>query len=31
VITAGKGDMPGFSKKLTAAQIRQIAGYIRTL
>ncbi len=31
VITAGKGDMPGFGKKLTAAQIRQIAGYIRTL
>jgi len=31
VITAGKGDMPGFSKKMTAAQIRQVAGYIRTL
>ena len=31
IIGNGKGDMPGFSKKMTAAQIRQVAGYIRTL
>ncbi len=31
VITNGRGKMPGFGKKLTAAQIAQIAGYIRSL
>ena len=30
-ITNGRGDMPGFKKKLTAAQIRSIADYIRRL
>lgn len=29
VITNGKGDMPSMRKKLTAAQIRSIAEYIR--
>ena len=29
IITDGKGDMPGMGKKLTAAQIRSIAGYVR--
>lgn len=28
VVTNGKGDMPGFKKKLTAAQIASIAGYV---
>lgn len=31
VITRGKGKMPGFGKKLTAAQIAQIASYVRNL
>jgi len=31
IISKGKGDMPGFSRKLTAAQIQSITGYIRTL
>ena len=30
-ITNGRGKMPGFGKKLTAAQISSIAGYIRSL
>ncbi|MEP6849777.1 MAG: c-type cytochrome [Acidobacteriota bacterium] len=30
-ITNGRGDMPRFGKKLTAAQIKSIAGYIRSL
>jgi cytochrome c6 len=31
VIKNGKGKMPGFGKKLTAAQIAQISGYVRSL
>ena len=31
VIANGKGDMPGFKKKLTAAQIAQIAAFVKTL
>lgn len=31
VITNGKGDMPGFKKKLSAAQITSIANYVKTL
>ncbi len=31
IIKTGKGDMPGFSKRLTAAQIKQIAIYVRSL
>lgn len=31
VITNGRGKMPGFGKRLTAAQIAQIAGYVRSL
>lgn len=30
IIKSGKGDMPGFGKKLTAAQIGQIVGYVKT-
>ena len=29
VITNGKGDMPALGRKLTPAQIRSIAGYVR--
>lgn len=29
--TNGKGKMPAFSGKLTAAQIKDVVGYIRTL
>ncbi len=31
VITNGRGKMPGFGKKLTAAQIAQVASYVRSL
>jgi cytochrome c6 len=31
VVTNGKGDMPGFKRKLTAAQISSIARYVATL
>lgn len=31
IVKSGKGDMPGFGKRLTAAQISQIASYVRTL
>jgi mono/diheme cytochrome c family protein len=31
MITNGKGDMPSFKRKLTAAQISSIAEYIRSL
>lgn len=31
VITNGRGKMPGFGKRLTTAQINQIAGYVRSL
>ena len=31
VITSGKGKMPSFRKKLTAAQIAQISSYVRSL
>jgi cytochrome c6 len=31
VITNGRGKMPGFGKKLTAQQITQVAGYVRSL
>ena len=31
LITNGKGDMPGFRRKLTPAQINSIAEYIRSL
>ncbi len=31
VITNGKGKMPAFGKRLTAAQIAQISGYVRGL
>jgi len=31
VISNGKGDMPGFKKKLSAAQITSIANYVKTL
>ncbi|MBK6750821.1 MAG: cytochrome c [Pyrinomonadaceae bacterium] len=31
IIKAGKGDMPGFSKKLTTAQVNQIVSYVRSL
>lgn len=31
VVTNGRGDMPSFRKKLTAAQIASIASYVRTL
>ena len=31
VITNGRGKMPGFGKRLTPAQIAQIAGYVRSL
>lgn len=31
VITNGKGKMPAFGKKMTAAQISQVAGYVRGL
>ena len=31
VISNGKGEMPGFKKKLTAAQIKSIANYVKTL
>src|ERR1043166_3932000 len=30
-VTNGKGEMPSFRKKLTAAQIRQIADYVHSL
>lgn len=30
IIKSGKGDMPGFGKKLTAAQINQIVGYVKS-
>ncbi|MEO6050965.1 MAG: cytochrome c [Pyrinomonadaceae bacterium] len=29
-ITNGRGDMPGFKKKLSAAQIGSIAGYVKS-
>lgn len=31
VITNGKGEMPGFKRKLSSAQIASIAKYIKTL
>ena len=31
MIANGKGDMPGFKKKLSAAQIKSIANYVKTL
>lgn len=31
VIKSGRGEMPGFSKRLTAAQIKQITDYVRKL
>jgi mono/diheme cytochrome c family protein len=31
VVTNGKGKMPSFRKRLTAAQIAQIAGYVSSL
>jgi mono/diheme cytochrome c family protein len=31
MITNGRGDMPGFKRKLTAAQISSIAGYVKGL
>jgi mono/diheme cytochrome c family protein len=31
IITNGKGKMPSFRKKLTAAQITSLAGYVRSL
>ncbi|HMT08076.1 MAG TPA: cytochrome c [Pyrinomonadaceae bacterium] len=31
VVTNGRGDMPGFKRKLTAAQIASIARYVATL
>ena len=31
LVTNGKGKMPSFRKKLTAAQIKSIADYVRTL
>lgn len=31
IITNGKGDMPGFKKKLSASQIASITTYIRSL
>ena len=31
VITNGKGDMPGFKKKLSSANIASIANYVKTL
>ena len=30
-VTNGRGDMPSFKKKLSAAQIASIAGYVRSL
>jgi len=30
-IKNGKGDMPGFGKKLTASEVASIAAYIRSL
>lgn len=29
-VTNGKGDMPSFKKRLTAAQIKSIAGYVHS-
>lgn len=29
-VTSGRGDMPSFKKRLTAAQIKQIAGYVHS-
>ncbi len=31
VVTSGKGKMPGFRRKLNAAQISQIAAYVKSL
>ncbi len=31
IITKGKSDMPGFGKRLSAAQIRSVVAYIRKL
>ena len=31
IVTNGKGNMPAFGRKLTAAQIRSIANYVKTL
>lgn len=31
VVTNGKGKMPSFKRRLTSAQIAQIAGYVSTL
>ena len=31
MITNGRGDMPGFRRKLSAAQISSIAGYVKSL
>ncbi len=31
IILKGKGGMPGFSKKLNAAQINLLSGYVRSL
>lgn len=31
IVTSGKGKMPSFRRKLTAAQIASIAGYVQSL
>lgn len=31
IIKNGKGEMPAFAKKMTAAQITQVIGYVRSL
>ena len=31
IVKNGKGDMPAFGKRLTAAQVKQITTYVRTL
>ena len=31
LVTNGRGDMPSFKRRLTAAQIKSIAGYVATL
>lgn len=31
IIRNGKGEMPGFAKKMTAAQIAAVVAYVKTL
>ena len=31
IVTSGKGKMPAYGKKLTAAQIKDVVAYLRTL